>query len=399
MNIIGIVCEYNPIHKGHIYQIEQTKQQLPGESMVVCVMSGDYVQRGEPAMFSKFARAEAACRSGADLVVELPLPWCIASAESFARAGVTILNAMHCQYISFGSESGNISQLQAIADALLSARLVEAVKARLASSPNLSFAAARQQILEEQLGAVGKLIEMPNNILAVEYLKAIKQLNAPIKPLTVKRKGSGHDEHGSKEIKSASELRQMLLTGQQVNDWLPEEALAVYNREIQQGRASLNPKTLELCIMSRLRMLDESSFENLPDGADGVGKRLYKACMEQPTLEDIVASAKNKRIAHSRLRRMCLAAALGIDKNMFMQQPPYIRVLAANAAGRAYLRQIDGETALPIVTKPANVRQISGFAGQVFAVGASAHDLFALQYSRTEDKTGGSDWRTGPKIV
>jgi predicted nucleotidyltransferase len=184
-----------------------------------------------------------------------------------------------------------------------------------------------------------------------------------------------------------------------VNDWLPIEALTVYNREIQQGRASLNPQTLELCILSRLRMLDEQSFENLPDGADGVGKRLYKACMEQPTLDNIVAAAKNKRIAHSRLRRMCLAAALGIDKNMFMQQPPYIRVLAANAAGRAYLRQIDGETTLPIVTKPAAVRQISGFAGQVFAVGASAHDLFALQYRQDADKIGGSDWRTGPQIV
>jgi predicted nucleotidyltransferase len=399
MNIIGIVCEYNPIHNGHIYQIEQTKKQLPGGSMVVCVMSGDYVQRGEPAMFSKFARAEAACRSGADLVVELPLPWCIASAEGFAKAGVTILDALHCQYISFGSESGEISELETIADELLSDEFVAAVKARLALAPNMSFAAARQQVLEERLGSTGKLIELPNNILAVEYLKAIRQLNSTIKPMTVKRKGSGHDEHGNEEIKSASELRQMLLSGKQVNDWLPEWALAVYNREIQQGRASLRPQTLELCILSRLRMLDEQSFENLPDAADGVGKRLYKACMEQPTLDSIVAAAKNKRIAHSRLRRMCLAAALGVDKTMLEQQPPYIRVLAANAVGRAYLRQIDGETALPIVTKPAAVRQMSQFAGQVFAVGASAHDLFTLQYIQNEDKRGGSDWRTGPQIV
>ena len=399
MNICGIVCEYNPFHKGHLYQLEESKRRLGEETVAVGVMSGDYVQRGEAAFFSKFARAEAACCCGADLVVELPLPWALSSAEGFAAGAVAILSALGCTHLSFGSESGELEGLETLAECLLNPLTLEAVKKRMAAEPSLSFAAARQQVLEERLGETAKLIEKPNNILAVEYLKAIYQQNAAMTPLTVKRSGSGHDEAGEGEIRSASELRQLLRQGEDVSAYIPAAAMAVFRRELEQGRAVLNTRDMELAVLSRLRMLDVKAFLSLPDGGDGVGQRLYKAAKEEPTLDFILAAAKTKRVALSRLRRMCMAAVLGLNAELAAGEPPYIRVLAADEKGRAYLRQAAAKTRIPVVTKPAAVKELGDRAQAMFAAGASAHDLFSLSFLSIKDRKGSADWRTGPKIV
>ena len=399
MNICGIVCEYNPFHKGHLYQLEESKRRLGEETVTVGVMSGDYVQRGEPAIFSKFARAEAACRCGVNLVVELPLPWSLSSAEGFAAGAVAILSALDCTHLSFGSESGELEGLETLAECLLNPLTLEAVKKRMTAEPSLSFAAARQLVLEERVGERAKLIEKPNNILGVEYLKAIYQQNAAMTPLTVKRSGSGHDEAGEGEIRSASELRQLLRQVEDVSAYIPAAAMAVFRRELEQGRAVLNTRDMELAVLSRLRMLDVKAFLSLPDGGDGVGQRLYKAAKEEPTLDFILAAAKTKRVALSRLRRMCMAAVLGLNAELAAGEPPYIRVLAADEKGRAYLRQAAAKTRIPVVTKPAAVKELGDRAQAMFAAGASAHDLFSLSFLSIEDRKGSADWRTGPKIV
>ena len=399
MNICGIVCEYNPFHKGHLYQLEESKRRLGEETVTVGVMSGDYVQRGEPAIFSKFARAEAACRCGVNLVVELPLPWSLSSAEGFAAGAVAILSALGCTHLSFGSESGELEVMETLAECLLNPLTLEAIKKHMTAEPSLSFAAARQLVLEEKMGEQAKLIEKPNNILGVEYLKAIYKQNAAMTPITVKRSGSGHDEAGEGEIRSASELRQLLRQGEDVSAYIPAAAMAVFRRELEQGRAVLNTRDMELAFLSRLRMLDEKAFLSLPDGGDGVGQRLYKAAKEEPTLDFILTAAKTKRVALSRLRRMCMVAALGINAELAAGEPPYIRVLAANEKGRAYLRQVAGKTTIPVLTKPAAVKELGDRAQAMFAAGASAHDLYTLSFLSIEDRKGGSDWRTGPKIV
>ena len=399
MNICGIVCEYNPFHKGHLYQLEESRRRLSENTIMVGVMSGDYVQRGEAALFSKFARAEAACRCGMDLVVELPLPWALSSAEGFAAGAVAILSALGCTHLSFGSESGELESLEKLAETLLNPEIIQAIKQRMTVASNLSFAAARQQVLEEKLGETAKLIEKPNNILAVEYLKAIYRTQAAMMPLTVKRSGSGHDEAGEGAVRSSSELRQLLRLGEDVSAYIPAAAMTVFQRELEQGRAMLNQRDMELAVLSRLRMLEEKAFLALPDGGDGVGQRLYRAAKEEPSLDLVLAAAKTKRVALSRLRRMCMAAALGIDAAMTKGEPPYARVLAADEKGRAFLRQTAGKTTIPVVTKPASVRQLGARAEAMFAAGASAHDLYTLTFLSIADRKGGSDWRTGPKIV
>lgn len=399
MNICGIVCEYNPFHKGHLYQLEESRRRLGENTIMVGVMSGDYVQRGEAALFSKFVRAEAACRCGMDLVVELPLPWALSSAEGFAAGAVAILSALGCTHLSFGSESGELESLEKLAETLLNPEIIQAIKQRMTVASNLSFAAARQQVLEEKLGETAKLIEKPNNILAVEYLKAIYRTQAAMMPLTVKRSGSGHDEAGEGAVRSASELRQLLRLGEDVSAYIPAAAMTVFQRELEQGRAMLNQRDMEMAVLSRLRMLEEKAFLALPDGGDGVGQRLYRAAKEEPSLDLVLAAAKTKRVALSRLRRMCMAAALGIDAAMTKGEPPYARVLAADEKGRAFLRQTAGKTTIPVVTKPASVRQLGARAEAMFAAGASAHDLYTLTFLSIADRKGGSDWRTGPKIV
>lgn len=398
MNIAGIVCEYNPFHSGHLHQLAETRRALGADTLTVCVMSGDFVQRGEAAVFSKFARAEAACRAGASLVLELPLPWCLSSAEGFAEGAVSLLAAVGCTQLSFGSESGDVEMLRKLAREILDPDTQREIAALLQRLPELSYAMARERVLTEKLGVCGTLLSQPNNILAVEYLKAIYKKTYPITPVTVKRIGSGHDKAGEQGPKSASELRQLMVTGADISAHIPEAALSVYRRERAAGRGR-DKAVLETALLSRLRMLDRNVYESLPDGGDGAGARLWKAVREESTLEDIAQTARTKRYPLARMRRMLLCAALGVSAEYTKTLPPYARVLAADSAGCAYLREIDGKSAVPVLTKPAAVRRLDGSAAKVFALGASAHDVYTLQNVTNSDKKCGRDWRNGPVIV
>lgn len=398
MNIAGVVCEYNPFHSGHLYQLDETRRALGEDTLTVCVMSGDFVQRGEAAAFSKFARAEAACRAGAGLVLELPLPWCLSSAEGFAMGAVSLLAAVGCTHLSFGSESGDVETLQTLAREILDPDTRREITTLLQCSPELSYAMARERVLTKKLGECGTLLAQPNNILAVEYLKAIYKNDYPITPITVKRIGSGHDKAGEQGPKSASELRQMMETGADISEYIPEAALSVYRREREAGRGR-DKAVLETALLSRLRMLDRDVYESLPDSGDGAGARLWKAVREESTLEDIAQAARTKRYPLARMSRMLLCAALGVSAEYTKLLPPYARVLAADTAGCAYLREIGGKSAVPVLTKPAAVRRMDGSAAKVFALGASAHDVYTLQNVTNSDKKCGRDWRTGPVIV
>lgn len=400
MKIVGVVAEYNPFHFGHEYHMQKTRQQIGEECAVVCAMSGDFVQRGEAAVYSKFARAEAAVRCGADLVAELPVPWALSSAEGFARGAVALLAACGAEYLSFGSEAGNVAPLRELADVLAAPDMNDRVNKRLASDATLSYAAARQLAVRDAAGGMAALLEQPNNILAVEYLKAISALAPGITPLTVARTGAAHDgESGGESVRSAMDIRRALARGEDIASLVPPAAAAVYAREREQGRAQQRER-MELALLSRLRMLPEEAFAALPDARHGVGARLFAAARREASLDAVLAAAKTKRYALSRIRRMCMCAALGVTAGMSAGTPPYIRVLAATERGCAVLRGLNaGEGGLPVVTKPASVKSLSPECAHLFAVGASAHDLFALAFAAEQERKGGGDWRISPKIV
>ena len=414
-NVIGIVAEYNPFHNGHARLIEQTRAQLGAVCPVVCVMSGDFVQRGSPAVYSKFARAEAAVRCGADLVLELPLPWSLSSAEGFARGAVGLLGSLGVvTHLSFGSECGELEPLQRVAEALLDPLLGEDLRAELRSG--IPFAAARQQAVARRVGALAELLQAPNNILAVEYLKAIYDQRLGLHPLTVLRTGAQHDRFAEGNIRSASELRMRIGAGEDVSAFLPRAAAEIFAREKTRGRGPVLPEALESALLSRLRMLPQTVYNALPGATEGLGNSLYRAAHEEPTLDGVLAAAKSKRYALARIRRMTMCAALGVtagmdgafeieaditpDANgMDGGPPPYARVLAIGAQGRELLRAIDARTSVPVITKPAAGRSLPGEAGEIFALTADAHDLYVLGCPAREERRCGGDWRASPFVL
>lgn len=394
MSAIGIVCEYNPFHKGHLEHILQSRAAVGGDVPVVCVMSGDFVQRGTPAVFDKHLRAQAACRCGADLVLELPLPWCVSSAERFARGAVGLLASLGVvTHLSFGSEAGELAPLTALALAAMEPETIDRIKEQM--TQGMSFAPARQMVLAQRLGREwAGLLEKPNNILAVEYLKALFALGADLTPMTTRRSGAMHDGVSDGSVRCAAQIRSMLEAREAVDEYVPAGAGAVLS-----GREPMFLEKLERPYMARLRMLPPEAFDALPDATEGLGKRIYKAVRTQASLEGVLSAVKTKRYPMSRLRRMLTCAALGVRADAAGDTPPYARVLAANEAGRALLRSMDGKSAVPIVTKPASVNDLGGDAQRLFSLSADARDFYVLGYEAPDARVGGTDWKTGPAMI
>ena len=237
MSVVGIICEYNPLHNGHAKQIRMIRQILGADTAIVCLMSGNYVQRGAPAIFDKSLRAKSAILSGADLVLELPVTYALSSAEGFAAGGVKILSHI-CDYLCFGCETGEKASLMATARALLSEEFPPLLREEL--EKGCSFPTARQKALES-LGIPSDLLSRPNDILAVEYCKAILSQRSPIKPLPIYRAGDYHAEIPEIENPSATALRKQILAGQawlhyvpcgSVTDSAPRHTLAAGERAI-----------------------------------------------------------------------------------------------------------------------------------------------------------------------
>ena len=400
MSVIGIVGEYNPFHYGHKHHIAETKRLLGEDCPVVCAMSGDFIQRGEAAVYSKFARAEAAVRSGVDLVLELPPAWALSSAEGFARGAVGLLGSIGVvTHLSFGSECGEVEPLETLAEILLDPLIGADIRRELEAQEGIPFAAARQRAVAKRAGELSGQLETPNNILAVEYIKAVYEQGLSIKPVTVQRFGSGHDKISESGHKSAAEIRRALANGADISASVPGSAYEIYRREDKLGRGPVLMENLESAMISRLRMLPDSAFAALPDAGEGLNNRLARAAREESGLDAVIAAAKSKRYALSRIRRMVMCAVLSISADMSRETPPYARVLAANARGCALLRDMEGKARIPVITKPAAVKELGAECREVFDRSSSAHDLYVLGYSAKEERRGGADWRTSPKIV
>jgi len=391
MNICGIVCEYNPFHSGHRHLIDECRRALGADSAVLCVMSGDFVQRGESALFPKHDRARAAVAGGADLVLELPLPWCMAPAETFARGAVGMLGASGVvTHLCFGSESGDLPLLRETARTLLRPETDARIRSELETG--CSYAAARQRALEAAGCAAPT---QPNDILAVEYLKALELQALPLAPFAVARRGARHDAPEEDAFPSASFLRARLRAGESVDRWVPEAALAA----LRSGDGPVDAGAVETALLSRLRFLPEAAFAAAPDVSEGLEKRVFAAAHTEPTLEAVAAAASTKRYPRARIRRIALGAALGLRADDSAQTPPYLRVLAANARGLSLLREMEARAALPVLTKPAHVRRLGARAERIFSLGAAAADLCALGLDDPAARRGDRDWRAGPSLA
>ena len=373
MDAVGIIAEYNPFHGGHAYHIARTRA-LPGDCAVIAVMSGNFVQRGDCAVFDKWARAKAALEGGADLVLELPTVWAASSAESFARGAAEILAATGVvTRLSFGSECGDADKLRQAAACLDSGAYRAGLRRFL--DAGLPFAACRQRAAEELLGTqTAFLLSQPNNNLGIEYIRALNALGSAIRPVTVLRAGAGHDGGDHPDYPSASFLREKLLAGE-----LPAE----------------NPACLkygERGALALLRAMGEEDFAALPDCGEGLSHRIYRAVRQGRTLKEVYALAKTKRYAHSRIRRAVLWGALGLRGAGRPAHPPYLRVLGANARGREVLREMKDRASLPVLTKPAHGKGLP-----LLELEARCTDFYQL--CRREPGPCGVEWTTDPVML
>lgn len=325
---VGIICEYNPLHLGHFSQIRRIREHFGEDTAIVCAMSGNFVQRGAPAIFSKDRRAQAAVLCGADLVVELPVTGVLSSAEGFARQGVQVLSPL-CDVLCFGAETADAAALMDTAQALLSKDFPPLLRQKLESGA--SFPAARAAALEA-LGKSSALLSQPNDILAVEYCKAILQLESPMEIFPIHRPGSYHDHVPHSTAPSATALRTLLLEGGSWQSFVPDPALPAL-----EGAAIHATAFGERAMLARLRTMTEEAFEALPYGSEGLWRKLMHASRREATLEAVLAATKSKRYTRTRLDRMVMCAFLGITAEDLTQQVPYTRVLAFSDRGRQLL--------------------------------------------------------------
>ena len=328
MDVTGIICEYNPLHLGHKKQIDAIRAAHP-DTGIVCLMSGNYVQRGAPAVADKSLRAQAAILCGADLVLELPITASLSSAEGFAREGVRILGGF-CSRLCFGTETADRQALLSVAQTLLREDFPQALRREL--DKGLSFPAARQAAVQA-MGVNADALTLPNDILATEYCKAILQQRLSMEIMPIRREGGYHDTAIDPENPSATSLRGAMLQRKPWRAYVPEAA-----------RSCLEAGTLhslsagEQAILYRLRTMTDEAYMALPYGSEGLWRKLMHNARTLDTLEEIIAATKSKRYTRTRLDRMVLCAFLGITETDISTPAPYARVLAFNDRGRSLLK-------------------------------------------------------------
>lgn len=379
MKIGGIVAEYNPFHNGHKYQIEKSKE-LGEWTHVVAAMSSNYVQRGETALISKWARAEMAVKNGVDLVVEIPTLWSTSFAQRFALGGVSLLDSLGCvDMLSFGSECGDIDELIECKNAINSDAVTERLKENL--DFGLSFASARAEALRTVYGnRFFDILEEPNNTLGIEYLQALDKLDSSIVPMTIKRVGASHDSIiRSENFACASDIRSMMLEGgREWEMFVPQSVVDIYRREEENNRAPCPNSKLEFSILCCMRQLSAEDIGLSPDVSEGIEYRIHDAALKASSLEELYQLAKTKRYSHARIRRIVLHAFMGFVADDYKENPPYIHVLAMNEKGKEILKEAKDKAKKPIVTKASDFDGLDDYGRHVFALEDMCTDVYSL---------------------
>ncbi len=425
MSVLGIVSEYNPFHNGHKYHLEQSKAVCNTDS-VICVMSGNFIQRGEPAIVDKWARAEMALTSGVDLVIELPVVYAMASAEFFAYGAVKILDSIGItDYICFGSEAGSLDKLSLVADILNAEPHEYKASLRDFLAEGLSFPAARENALFKYLSAsgvhtddFGDMIKSSNNILAIEYIKALKKIGSRIQPQTVKRIANTYNSPDLQgPISSATAIRRHLWSLEgfgQANDpaqgskpqaftdsmasAMPSQCLDILQRELNAGRGPVFSKHFENTVLSALRRMSAGEISGLPYIAEGLENRIKSAAGNSGSLEQLIENIGTRRYAKTRIQRSIfnlLTGLKGWELEDFNKAggPQYIRVLGFNQKGRRLLSEINKSAVLPVIVKAADFKNSPNpRLARMLEIESASTDQYVLGYSNPQNKKSGQEF-------
>ena len=368
MAAIGIIAEFNPLHSGHKLLIDTAaKSNKP----IICVLSGNFVQRGDTAIIPKQKRAEMALRCGVDLVAELPVLWSMSTAQNFALGAVSQLAALGADEIIFGSECGNIEPLINAADVLLSDEFQNSVVQHIKNG--ITFAVAREKAALE-LGIDEGLLKGANNNLGIEYICAAKKIGANISLKTIKRLGSQHDSSElDNNYVSSSLLREKIKN----RDYgFAEKFMPIAARGMLCDEIISDINRLDTAILSHLRRKEKNDFLNLPDLSEGIENKLYFTSRTAENFEDLCSAIKSKRYTLARIRRLILSAFLDLDNEFFLKEPPYVRVLGFSNLGAAHLSKIDAIK--PIITRATQIKALNNDSQKVFKTECLATDLYNL---------------------
>lgn len=379
MRVAGVIAEFNPFHNGHAYLLREARRS--GVDAVAVVMSGCFTQRGEPACMPPVSRCAAALHAGADLVLELPLPWAMAAADTFAEGAVSLLQALGCvDTLVFGSESGQTDQLEACVEMLRAADGSSAFAAALAAG--YSFPRARQRAVQ-MLFPQADLTPLsdPNDTLAIAYLQACAKQKASFTPFAVRRIFAGHDAAGEQGgYSSASRIRALLAAGQDEKALacVPEQAAVVYRQALAAGAAPFRMAYADRAVLARLRCMDAAAFAKVPDISEGLENRIVSAVRSADGLESLFAAIKSKRYTHARVRRMVWGAFLGLSRTHTAASPPYLRVIGIGSRGQDILRCAGHFHGLPLLTRHADAAKLGAFGRHIYALECRAADLYGL---------------------
>jgi predicted nucleotidyltransferase len=371
MKTVGLITEYNPFHNGHLHHLQESLKAADAD-ISVAVMSGHFLQRGEPALVDKWARTEMALAAGVDLVVELPLPWACSSAPDFARGGVQALNALGgIDALCFGSEAGKLEPLQHAADLLLQNEGEIQQQTADLLRDGINYPQARAKVLSEMLpdDADAATLAEPNNILGIEYLKALRQTENPIVPLTIQRIGAGYHQTvvGEKNIASATGIRKKISHGEPIDALLPEAALAPFKQALVAGLCSSAERYALLLLGQILR--DAQNLSNCWLVENGIENRLLSVAEQAGSLEALIDGSKSRQLTRTRIQRMLVAILLAITAaeaaELLSTGPSYLHLLGTSRKGEQYLAATRKQRNLPLVQNFSRVHnQLKRFYGE-----------------------------------
>ncbi len=374
MKICGVISEFNPFHNGHKFLLDNIRSR--GYDGIVCVMSGNFVQRGEYAVIDKKIRAEIAVKNGADLVLSLPFPWSSATAEVFARAGVSILDRLGCiDSLCFGSECGDISKLTYCSEMLLKTSVSD-IKELQKKDPTTSFAKARQEYILNNFGTeASEILSFPNDILAVEYIKSILKLESNIKPFTVKRAHSSHDgKLFSENITSSSKIRE-LSENNLWNDILPFIPDSDIN-SISENYRKVDNRLLFSLILGAVLSHTPQELSGVCEIFGGFEYALYREALSATSYEQLINSLKAKHLTDAKIRRSLLFTALWVEKSALSVLPSFTEVLCANEVGQKILSDIRKTAEIEVLSKIGNIKNASDIAKEQFKLQRKSELIF-----------------------
>ena len=385
MKVAAIISEYNPFHNGHEYQIKKLREMLGEDTAVVAIMSGNYTQRGEIALADKTVRARAAVECGVNLVLELPFPFSMSSAEFFAKSGVKIADKIGVvDYLVFGSESGNIDELSNIATIMSSDEYTLTLESLFKNEAydNYGYPELCQIALEKIYGKdIPKYFLTPNNILAVEYLKAISAFSSRIAPIAIKREGAGYLDiiNPMTEFQSATAIREELALGNySALDYVPNNAKSIYIDAINNGKTPSDVTRLDVGVISSFRLNSPKADVDIHDATGGLYNRLCDLSTEANSIYTLTAMAETKKYTKARIRRAIWNSFFGVTSSDVRALPCYTQVLAMDSVGRSILKKIKKISDFPVITKPSSYKDYSDNVIRQKELSAKADSIYGL---------------------